>query len=41
MALHARQIVFNTLDDKSVNIEADYPKDFNILLKQLIKYSKV
>jgi 23S rRNA pseudouridine955/2504/2580 synthase len=38
MALHAFSIRFDLPDQKSVNIEAPYPKDLQILLKQLGKY---
>ncbi len=40
VALHAFAISFKSLDGKSVHIEAPYPKDFTILLKQLEKYGK-
>ena len=39
MALHAHSISFTSPDNKSISIEAPYPKDFEILLKQLRKYS--
>ena len=41
MALHARLIKFKSPGNKITTIEADYPKDFSILLKQLNKYNKV
>lgn len=41
MALHAKLISFNSMDNTINTIEADYPKDFNILLKQLNKYAKI
>jgi len=39
-ALHACSISFRTLDEKMIKIEAPYPKDFSIALKQLEKYGK-
>ncbi len=39
-ALHAYSISFKILDGKMIKIEAPYPKDFSILLKQLEKYGK-
>jgi 23S rRNA pseudouridine955/2504/2580 synthase len=41
MALHARNIKFKSTSNREISIEADYPKDFNILLKQLKKYSEI
>ena len=41
MPLHAFSISFKLLDDQKQYIEAPYPKDFEILLKQLNKYGKV
>ena len=38
MALHAYSLGFKLPDGKSLNVEAPYPKDFTILLKQLEKY---
>ena len=38
MALHALSISFKTLDGKLEKIEAPYPKDYSVLLKQLEKY---
>ncbi|MFN8436469.1 MAG: RluA family pseudouridine synthase [Cytophagales bacterium] len=38
-ALHARELVFEDLDGKELNITAEYPKDFAVLLKLLEKYS--
>lgn len=40
MALHAFSIQFDLQDQQSIAIEAPYPKDLQILLKQLEKYSK-
>lgn len=39
MALHAVSIAFKTLDGKTVVTKAPYPKDYEILLKQLKKYN--
>lgn len=39
MALHASSISFKTLTGEEQNITADYPKDFQVLLKQLRKYN--
>ncbi len=36
-ALHAREIAFADLDGKKIGAEAPYPKDFEVLLKQLDK----
>jgi len=41
MALHAKLIDFKTKDNTPITIEASYPKDFRILLKQLNKYCKL
>lgn len=41
LALHATSITFNTIDEETVKIEAPYPKDYEILLKQLNKYNNV
>ena len=41
MALHARSIRFKGLDNEDQTIEAPYPKDFFILLKQLNKYCNI
>jgi len=35
MALHAFSLEFNILDGQRVKVEAPYPKDFRVLLKQL------
>jgi 23S rRNA pseudouridine955/2504/2580 synthase len=40
MALHAFSISFKTLDGKVEKIEAPYPKDYSVLLKQLEKFDK-
>ena len=37
IALHARQLEFKDLTGKGLKIDADYPKDFSVLLKQLEK----
>ena len=37
MALHARQLQFKDLTGKDLLVDADYPKDFSVLLKQLDK----
>lgn len=39
VALHAQAIAFKNLKESIVEINADYPKDFNVLLKQLNKYN--
>lgn len=41
MALHAVSVSFKTLDGEIVQIEAPYPKDYEILLKQLTKYNNI
>jgi len=41
MALHAKVVTFKSSDNTIKTIEADYPKDFNILIKQLNKFSKI
>lgn len=38
MALHAAEVGFKDLDGENVKIEAPYPKDFRVLIKQLDKY---
>jgi 23S rRNA pseudouridine955/2504/2580 synthase len=35
MALHAYSLEFTILDGQRVKVEAPYPKDFRVLLKQL------
>ena len=37
LALHASGVIFRDLDDKSIRVEAPYPKDFAVLLRQLEK----
>lgn len=37
-ALHARKIVFNDLDSAPVAVEAPYPKDFEVAVRQLKKH---
>lgn len=37
VALHAFSIKFNDVNGKELNIEAPYPKDFSVLVKQLEK----
>ena len=39
VALHAYQIAFKNLDDEVVEVEAEYSKDFAVLIKQLRKYN--
>ncbi len=39
VALHARSLTFRLLNDEQVTIEAPYPKDFDVLVKQLNKFS--
>ncbi len=39
-ALHARSISFQSLDGDTIKVEAPYPKDFSVLLKQLEKFGK-
>lgn len=38
MALHANSITFKTINEKDLTVEAPYPKDFQVLIKQLNKY---
>lgn len=38
VALHARALEFKDMDGKDISIEAPYPKDFSVLIKQLEKY---
>lgn len=38
VALHAQKIVFLDADEKEIAVEAPYPKDFSILVKQLEKF---
>ena len=37
VALHSRSITFTDLDGNTINAEAEYPKDFEVLVKQLRK----
>ena len=37
MALHALSIDFQDADGKKIAVEANYPKDFEVLIKQLKK----
>ncbi|MCX2478049.1 RluA family pseudouridine synthase [Pedobacter sp. MC2016-15] len=37
-ALHAKHLIFKGLDDKDIEIEAPYPKDFATLIKLLDKF---
>lgn len=39
VALHAYSLEFKTLKGEQIVVEAPYPKDFSILVKQLEKYS--
>ena len=39
VALHSHQIAFKDLNDQVVEVEADYPKDFSVLIKLLRKYN--
>lgn len=39
VALHAQAISFRLLDERKVRIEAPYPKDFAVLIKQLERFS--
>lgn len=39
VALHAKALTFELFTKKSVRIEAPYPKDFAVAIKQLEKYS--
>jgi len=40
MALHAFSLEFLNLDGKKLQVEAPYPKDFRVLLKQLEENSR-
>ncbi|MBX2967225.1 MAG: RluA family pseudouridine synthase [Cyclobacteriaceae bacterium] len=35
MALHAKSLIFNSMEDIPVTIEAPYPKDFQAIIRQL------
>jgi 23S rRNA pseudouridine955/2504/2580 synthase len=39
VALHARSLSFKLLDDSPITVEAPYPKDFAVLVKQLGNFS--
>ncbi|MBP6386436.1 MAG: RluA family pseudouridine synthase [Pseudarcicella sp.] len=39
VALHARSLTFKLLNDEIITVEAPYPKDFDVLVKQLEKFS--
>ena len=39
-ALHAKSISFRGTNDESYSVEAPYPKDFAVLLKQLDRYAR-
>jgi len=39
VALHARSLEFKNSEEKTIFAEAPYPKDFEVLVKQLKKYS--
>jgi 23S rRNA pseudouridine955/2504/2580 synthase len=39
-ALHARSVVFKDMKDKTIRVEAPYPKDFATLLKLLQKFDQ-
>ncbi|MHA8071142.1 RluA family pseudouridine synthase [Aquirufa ecclesiirivi] len=39
VALHAHSLSFNLLDGSPITVEAPYPKDFGVLVKQLEKFS--
>ncbi len=41
VALHAHRIAFRHLNGQTLEIAAPYPKDFDVLVKQLDKYSLV
>ena len=41
VALHSHQIAFKDLNNQVVEVEADYPKDFSVLIKLLRKYNWV
>ncbi|GAA4376848.1 RluA family pseudouridine synthase [Hymenobacter koreensis] len=38
-ALHARQLTFAGLDGEPISVEAEYPKDFRVLVETLRQYS--
>lgn len=37
-ALHAREVTFNIADEEEITVSAPYPKDFEVLLKQLDRF---
>jgi 23S rRNA pseudouridine955/2504/2580 synthase len=39
VALHAHSLTFRLLNEEIIKIEAPYPKDFEVLVKQLDKFS--
>jgi 23S rRNA pseudouridine955/2504/2580 synthase len=39
VALHAHSLSFKLMDGSPITVEAPYPKDFNVLTKQLEKFS--
>ncbi|EON76145.1 Ribosomal large subunit pseudouridine synthase D [Lunatimonas lonarensis] len=39
VALHAQAITFRLMDESKITIEAPYPKDFAVLVKQLERFS--
>lgn len=39
VALHAHSLSFKLIDGNPITVEAPYPKDFNVLTKQLEKFS--
>ena len=39
VALHAHSLSFKLLDDSPITVEAPYPKDFGVLVKQLGNFS--
>ena len=39
VALHAHSLSFNLMNGDPITVEAPYPKDFNVLVKTLEKYS--
>jgi 23S rRNA pseudouridine955/2504/2580 synthase len=41
MALHASDLCFLDQDNNPVSIQAPYPKDFEVLIRQLRKYDQL
>jgi 23S rRNA pseudouridine955/2504/2580 synthase len=35
MALHAKSLIFKSMKDEKLTLEAPYPKDFQALIRQL------